>query len=161
MPLTPPVQASGTDKSLSSTTTTSSSNDHTSQLPTTLSVLFVEDDPILRKLFVRSLKKICSSWTVVQATQGEDALEICRHQTFDLIFMDQYMASTNEHALLGTETIRVLREDLGVTASITGLSANELGEDFLRSGADHFVLKPLPTAREALIEQLLISLGRK
>lgn len=46
-----------------------------STLPETLSVLFVDDDAMLRKLFMRSLRKVHPNWTIEGASSGESALE--------------------------------------------------------------------------------------
>jgi len=61
-------------------------------LPESLSVLFVDDDNVLRKLFSRSIKKIAPTWKISEAASGEAALELL--ETADepvpsLIFMDQ------------------------------------------------------------------------
>jgi hypothetical protein len=74
------------------------------QLPKDWNVLFVDDDMMLRKLFARSVKKVAPSWTIHEASNGETAINLHRSdQQFDLIFMDQYMASVTKQ-LLGTET---------------------------------------------------------
>ena len=70
-------------------------------LPETMSVLFVDDDSILRKLFMRSLRRAYPGWTIEGAANGEAALEMAtseeetrdvesqtsaRHNRYDLIF---------------------------------------------------------------------------
>jgi hypothetical protein len=54
----------------------------------------------------------------------------------DLIFMDQYMTST-EKQLLGTDTVRALRAK-GFKNTICGLSANDLEQSFISADADCF-----------------------
>ena len=115
--------------------------------------MFVDDDLILRKLFARSIKKAAPSWTFKEAINGETALSLVESEQFDLIFMDQYMASTQK-CLLGTETVKALREK-GVSCRICGLSANDKGVEFLEAGADAFALKPLPCDVQALKKELL------
>jgi CheY-like chemotaxis protein len=140
-------------------------------LPTTLSVLFVDDDKTLRKLFVRSIKRVCPHWTVSEAASGEVALALLEnirqrvdleqaslHSFYDLIFVDQFMASTSERPLLGTETVAAMRR-LGVQSRICGLSANDIEKDFLLAGADTFHLKPLPFEEKVLKVELLRVLG--
>eukprot|EP00980_Cylindrotheca_fusiformis_P016226 scaffold4825_cov132-Cylindrotheca_fusiformis.AAC.3 len=122
-------------------------------LPETYSVLFVDDDLILRKLFTRSVKKIAKTWTVKDAPSGETAIEMVEKQDFDLIFIDQYMASV-EKQLLGTETTRALRAK-GVSSRICGLSANDVEIGFFKAGADFFMLKPLPCQADELRQELL------
>jgi len=117
-------------------------------LPDSLSILFVDDDAILRKLFIRAVRKVGPSWRIREAGSGEAALQLCETESFDLIFIDQYMASIDKQ-LLGTETVRELRTR-GIQSKICGLSANYLNESFVSAGADHFLLKPMPCAAEEL-----------
>jgi CheY-like chemotaxis protein len=109
------------------------------ELPESLSVLFVDDDPILRKLFTRTLRTVAPKWTIREAANGETALRLVETDSFDLIFMDMYMAST-EKQLLGSEAVRELRK-MGVTCRICGLSANDKEPEFLQAGADAFSFK--------------------
>jgi signal transduction histidine kinase/CheY-like chemotaxis protein len=123
------------------------------ELPEKLSVLFVDDDLMLRKLFVRAVRTAMPGWDVHEAANGETALRLVDKQSYDLIFLDQYMASV-EKQLLGTETARALRAK-GTTSKICGLSANDIEKSFLESGADAFIMKPLPCRKEALSRALL------
>lgn len=122
------------------------------KLPETCSVLFVDDDTLLRRLISRSLSQVMPQWTIQQAANGETALELVANNKYGIIFMDQYMASV-EKQLLGTEAVRAMR-GRGVTSVICGLSANDSKESFLKAGADTFVLKPFPCKREKLLEAL-------
>jgi signal transduction histidine kinase/CHASE1-domain containing sensor protein len=69
------------------------SRDKIARLPTELSVLFVDDDMLLRKLFIRSVKRLAPTWEIKQAANGETAIRMATAEKFSLIFMDQYMAS--------------------------------------------------------------------
>ena len=126
---------------------------HGPELPEELSVLFVDDDIIVRKLFVRSVKRLAPNWDVQEASNGETCLLLCEKQEFDVIFLDQFMASVDRQ-LLGTETARALRSQ-GVKAKLCGLSANDQEQAFLKAGADAFMCKPFPCEREALKLALL------
>jgi signal transduction histidine kinase/CheY-like chemotaxis protein len=123
------------------------------ELPEKLSVLFVDDDLMLRKLFARAVRKVMPEWDVQEAANGETALRLVDKQSYDLIFLDQYMASV-EKQLLGTETARALRAK-GVTSKICGLSANDIEKGFLESGADAYIMKPLPCRQDLLSRELL------
>jgi CheY-like chemotaxis protein len=124
------------------------------ELPENLSVLFVDDDLILRKLFARSLRRVAPQWSIQEASSGEAAVRLVEENNgFDLVFMDQYMASV-EKQMLGTETTRALRCK-GVTSLICGLSANNVEEAFMRAGADLFMLKPFQCEPKALKRELL------
>ena len=118
------------------------------ELPESMNVLFVDDDMIIRKLFCRTIKRVMPAWQVSEASNGEMALQLASNTHFDLIFMDQYMASV-EKQLLGTETCRELRAR-GFKARLCGLSANDLETQFLNAGADAFMIKPFPAQREVL-----------
>lgn len=109
------------------------------ELPTSLSVLFVDDDTVLRKLFSRSIRTVAPDWDIREASNGETALRLVETEHFDLIFMDMYMASV-EKQLLGTEAVRELRRR-GVVDRICGLSANDKEVEFLQAGADCFCFK--------------------
>ena len=148
------------DQVTSDTTTaaaTSSTNDHV-DLPGELSVLFVDDDAVLRKLFIRAVKRAQPGWKIEEASSGETALQLCETQTFDLIFMDQYMASVDKQ-LTGTETTQTLRAK-GVPSIICGLSANDIRDSFVNAGANHFILKPIPCRPDCLQKVLLQVLER-
>jgi CheY-like chemotaxis protein len=143
----------GQDESLSMNKRISLNDSLSSVLPENLSVLFVDDDMILRKLFSRSIRKLMPSWNIQEAGNGETSLRLVDTNKFDLIFIDQYMASADKQ-LLGTETVRALRAK-GVTSRICGLSANDLEKPFLRNGANAFLIKPLPCAQEPLTLELI------
>jgi signal transduction histidine kinase/CheY-like chemotaxis protein len=119
------------------------------ELPENLSVLFVDDDRILRKLFSRSVAKAAPTWKIQEAANGETALKLVGSEPYDLIFMDQYMTST-EKQMLGTDTIRKLRAK-GFKNTICGLSANDLEQSFISAGADCFLLKPIPCDTSTLV----------
>ena len=122
------------------------------ELPASLSVLFVDDDPILRKLFSRTIRTVVPGWSIREAANGETALRLVEREHFDLIFMDMYMASV-EKQLLGTEAVQELRK-AGVSCRICGLSANDKELEFLQAGADSFCFKPFPCEPVALTQEL-------
>lgn len=122
-------------------------------LPGHLEVMFVDDESVLRKLFIRTVRKVAPTWRITEASSGDRALQLAQTKTFDLIFMDQYMPGI-ERPLLGTEVVRNLRA-MGVTSRICGLSANDLDVDFLEAGANYFLQKPFPCQREKLHNALM------
>lgn len=144
------------------------------ELPKNYSVLFVDDDMVLRKLFSRVLKKINPTWNCKEASSGEAAIELLTSNAesnrglengqdskqeecdcgFDLIFMDQYMASVQKQ-LLGTETVRVIRAKGFSKPIICGLSANDVEDAFYRAGSDAFMFKPFPCKKDELEKELL------
>lgn len=55
------------------------------KLPEKLSVLFVDDDMMIRKLFIRSLKRVVPEWDCQQASSGELGLQMAKEKNFDLV----------------------------------------------------------------------------
>ena len=131
---------------------TEDENSLPTELPENLNVLFIDDDSVLRKLFVRSIRNVAPGWSVREAASGETAVRLVEEEDFDLIFCDMYMASV-EKQLLGTETVAVLRSN-GVTARICGLSANDKESEFKDAGADFFLFKPIPCDVNALSQTI-------
>lgn len=125
----------------------------TRDLPEGLSVLFVDDDTMIRKMFSRTLSNVAPTWTIREASSGETALRIVDEDRFDIIFIDHYMASHTKQ-LLGTETASAFRSK-GVDSIICGLSANDKEDEFLQAGANAFMLKPFPCKKDALKRELL------
>lgn len=127
-------------------------------LPKSLSVLIVDDDTMIRKMFKRSVLRVAPGWQIEEACNGETALCLVDSQSFDVIFLDQYMASI-EKQLLGSETARALRSK-GVTSIICGLSANDMEQAFLEAGANVFMFKPFPCSKDALTKAIYDILER-
>jgi len=55
-----------------------------------LSVLFVDDDRILRKLFSRAVEKVAPSWKMLDVASGKAPFELVSTENYELIFMDQH-----------------------------------------------------------------------
>ena len=66
-------------------------------------LLWVDDEMELLKAYVIFLEK--KGYEVVSATNGQDALDLCRERTFDLIFLDENMPG-----LSGLETLSMMKE---------------------------------------------------
>jgi signal transduction histidine kinase/CheY-like chemotaxis protein len=130
-------------------------------LPEELSLLFADDDMILRKLFARTIRRIQPKWKVQEAANGETVLMMVDQpdNKYDVIFIDQYMTSVDKQ-LLGTETVRMLRSK-GVTTLICGLSANDMEAPFIAAGANTFMIKPFPCKPEPFTQELLRVLNKK
>jgi CheY-like chemotaxis protein len=129
------------------------------ELPENLAVvLFVDDGLVLRKLFSRSVTKAAPTWKIQEAANVDTALKLVDSEPYDLIFMDQHMASTQKQ-LLGTENVRALKAK-GFKNTICGLSANAIEQSSISAGADCFILKPIPCdsrTLEGLLDGILSS----
>ena len=126
-------------------------------LPKNMLVLFVDDDMMIRKLFIRSIKRVAPGWRCEEAANGEKAIQKTQSKQYDLIFMDQYMAS-HQKQLLGTETVRAMRSQ-GCRSKICGLSANDMEQAFLSAGADFFLFKPFKCEYQEMQAELLRIVG--
>ena len=60
-------------------------------LPDNLSVLFVDDDSMVRRMFTRALQRAAPLWSIQEASNGETALRMLDSDSFHIIFMDQYV----------------------------------------------------------------------
>lgn len=116
-------------------------------------VLVVDDLSDMRTLLGLTLRR--NSWDVLEARNGEQAVEVARVEKPNIILMDYDMPKMN-----GLEACRVLTNDPD-TASIpiiiyTGYSAVHVRDDALRSGAKSFLLKPItPSQLRDEIENIL------
>ncbi|HET9505069.1 MAG TPA: response regulator [Hymenobacter sp.] len=101
-------------------------------------VLLVEDN-----LFNRQIAKSFLSQAGVHVTEAEHggrAVELLRHQNFDLILMDVQMPVMNGYAATS-----VLRQQLGITTPIIALTANAINgerEKCLAAGMNGYLAKP-------------------
>lgn len=114
-------------------------------------VLIVDDDPVVRKVLRRVL--VSNGFCPSEAASGEEALEITRQQTFDLIILDVIMGEMD-----GFEAVQKLRGD-GNRTPIIILSGRT--EDYntlygLDIGADDYITKPFnPVLLGAKVKALI------
>ncbi|CAB9523324.1 Hybrid signal transduction histidine kinase K [Seminavis robusta] len=119
-------------------------------LPPNLSVLLVDDSPMLRKMFSRCFQRVTHGWTIHEASTGEDALSVLESRAVDIVFLDQHTNSS----MLGTDVATAIREQYGAAITICGLSGDDIEFDFLDAGADCFVRKPFPCDPDNLTKML-------
>mmetsp|Transcript_19343 Transcript_19343/g.35765 ORF Transcript_19343/g.35765 Transcript_19343/m.35765 type:complete len:897 (-) Transcript_19343:70-2760(-) len=114
-------------------------------------IMVIDDDTVVRNMLRRRFSKLLPECNFVEMSCGEDALELLQGtkvNSFDLIIVDHYMPGPNA-PLRGDEVIRSLRSR-GCTSVIIGSSGNDVSELHLKSGADAFFRKPLPSNTELL-----------
>ena len=117
-------------------------------------ILVVEDNLTNQRVIRLLLEKVGN--TVVVAGDGAQAVELCRHEPFDLILMDMQMPVMD-----GLEATRRLRQLAHPNARvpIVALTANALDEDrqrCLEAGMSGFLTKPI--VRQTLVEMLRLHL---
>ncbi|GAB6109691.1 Na-translocating system protein MpsC family protein [Fusibacter bizertensis] len=103
-----------------------------------LSVLYVEDEPILREEITKFLKRRIKNVTSVE--NGKEALEIFETIKFDFIITDLMMPVVD-----GIEMAKRIREtnvDIPIVIT-TALSDVELMQTTIEVGIDRYLLKPI------------------
>jgi len=109
-------------------------------------IMLVEDDRILRKTTTRLLEKNFNV-QVITAADGNQALELLKNESVELILTDYFMPNLD-----GRELIRALREQgrmlpiIALTAATIGQEQDELKD----AGADVVLPKPLDVHRFAV-----------
>jgi len=102
----------------------------------TATILVVDDEPQLRRAMKATLTDL--GYAVIDARSGEEALEVLRRDTADLILLDLNMPGIG-----GLETCRAIRQSS--EAPIIVLSVRNTEQDkvsALDAGADDYVTKP-------------------
>lgn len=131
---------------------------HTSQLATGLTkekatseydkrykILLVEDNVINRRILSRKLKS--AGLEVSEASNGQEAVDAARTNTFDCILMDQEMPVMN--GCTASRTIRDMGKDSHSHVPILGVTANARAAqdmELLDAGMDDVIHKPYTTA---------------
>ena len=107
-----------------------------------MKVLIVDDNVINRKVARSFLKSY--EFDLAEAESGPEAIELVRNDRYDIIFMDHMMPGMD-----GIEAVDIIRRDCGengTTPVIVALTANAMEgmrEQFLQSGFQDFIAKPL------------------
>src|SRR6185437_16184530 len=114
------------------------------------SVLLVEDNPVNQRLASHFLEKLSCSADL--ASNGFEAIEMCRRKRYDVILMDCQMPEMDGYAATGQ-----IRCSLGPNRNtpIIALTASALTEDrerCLAAGMNDYIAKPI--RRDQLAETL-------
>ncbi len=120
-----------------------------------IKALVVDDEPmnlvVAKSIFKRYGMEVST------ATSGQESVDICRSQLFDIIFMDHMMAGMD-----GVEAMKKIRADavgLNKNTPMVALTANAMSsakQMFLSEGFDGFVSKPIETDElERMIKKLI------
>lgn len=134
------------------------SENESSLLMTAPQVLLVDDNPVNMVLNNKMMKTLIPEAQLTEATDGLQALELCREKVFDIILMDVQMPVMD--GIEATQHIRLLPKYSDIP--IIGVTAgNVLGEKekCLNSGMTDFLPKPLRQAN--LMEMLKIYIPNK
>ena len=105
-------------------------------------VLIVDDDKRLRETLKNIiLNKVDSSLTLLEASEGKEALEILKKESIDVLLTDILMPVMNGFELIKRVRRYKNRKDIFI-AVITGLSDEEQIKKIYASGADFYIAKP-------------------
>lgn len=118
-------------------------------------ILVVDDQPVIRQIARSTLQS--QGYEILEASNGEDALEIAREELPDLVLLDVRMPGIS-----GLDVCRALKRDPGTShikiVMLTGELLEEDREEGLREGADEYFTKPFSPIQ--LLNKLRSLLGR-
>ena len=119
--------------------------------------LVADDHPVNRLLVKQVLRSAWPQSTVLEAVNGQQALDILRTETVDLVLMDMVMPVMD--GIAATAALRQQADARLRSIPVLGLTANVNPQDlerFMAAGLHEVMLKPFePAALCARIEQLL------
>jgi len=120
-------------------------------------ILIVEDNPQNMKLLLMTLRP--HGYALLEATDGEEALEIATRDKPDLIIMDIQLPKVN-----GLDVTRKLRQIPAFNhvpiIAITAYAMKGDKEKFIESGCDTYLSKPINTRELPIVIKKMLS-GRK
>lgn len=114
-----------------------------------LDILIVEDEPFQREMLRDSLLQ--EGHRIQEAEDGEKALQILKHSSFDLLLLDFRM-----HGMNGIEVLKAARQlcpDLEAIL-ITAYGAIETAVEAMKAGASDYLTKPID------LDELSMSIAR-
>ena len=122
------------------------------------SVLVVDDEPMIRQMVCRHLKRTINPKTLIEATDGYEALKKMANQDFDLIILDLLMPK-----LGGMEMIRELRtknkfKNIPIIVISGGIEEENITE-MVRWGVRNIITKPF--SAEVLFKNIQKAMGQE
>lgn len=111
-----------------------------------LNILLVDDNEINLKLGRKVFEKL--KYSVTTASDGKEAVELCKTNNFDIIFMDLYMPILN-----GFETTEIINRskqkptDKPLIIALTANATKTNKENCLKLGMIDFISKPIDVSR--------------
>ncbi|MFH0733301.1 MAG: chemotaxis protein CheB [bacterium] len=103
-----------------------------------MNILIVEDNPSSKALLRKIIRK--DSYNVILCDNGNQAIEILKTNTFDVVLTDWMMPEMD-----GVELIQYIRKNIDpipVLIVITALSSREAQNKAMSAGADDYISKP-------------------
>jgi two-component system alkaline phosphatase synthesis response regulator PhoP len=120
-------------------------------------ILIAEDSSTVRRLVAGRLA--ADGYQVIEAADGQEALELARQERPDLIVLDKVMPKFD-----GFEVVRALREDpqtqLIPIVMLTERTSEDDVLDGLRLGVEEYMPKPFsPRELSARVQRVLLRAG--
>jgi len=107
-----------------------------------LTVLIAEDNAVNMLLARTIINKIAPNFNLMEASNGQEALNICKSQRPDLILMDVQMPEMNGYE--ATKAIRALNHSFWIPIiALTAGNVKGEREKCLAAGMDDFLVKPI------------------
>ena len=129
--------------------------------PKSLTLLLVDDELVTRKL----IEKIgrMNGWNTVSATNGREAVEIFKSNTFDAVIMDIQLPEIDGFEATGQ--IRDWEATQGTRTPIFALTAYSIGDTrkkCIDAGMDGYLAKPMNTKEfESMVEQMTAASAKR
>ncbi len=104
-------------------------------------ILIAEDNSVNMLLSKILISSILPNTEIIEANSGKDAIEYCKKNKVDLIYMDIQMPDLN-----GYEVTQILRNDLKIDVPILALTAGTIkgeAEKCIAAGMNDFISKPV------------------
>jgi CheY-like chemotaxis protein len=124
-------------------------------MPTT--VLLCDDEEVLRQLVRATLAN--DDYSIVEASDGEESLELARSHRPDLIVLDMMMPGRS-----GLEVLRELRADPETAATpvimLTARARESDRNEAASAGADRYLAKPFSPLELISVVEELVANGR-
>lgn len=116
-------------------------NPEEKKIRSNITILIAEDNPINMLLASTIIRKIAPAARIIEAKNGKEALESCRQQLPDIIFMDIQMPIVNGYE--ATEQIREISPHTHIPIiALTAGNVKGEREKCLSAGMDDFITKP-------------------
>jgi two-component system chemotaxis response regulator CheY len=112
--------------------------------PKQVRILIADDDPMIRKLVKATLLKLEHS-NIIEATSGEETLEICRKRWPNLLFLDIQMGGQIDGMAVLNELRAVTRPLYVIMITAHGTIQNV--RQAVSNNVNGFLVKPLNSER--------------
>jgi two-component system alkaline phosphatase synthesis response regulator PhoP len=124
----------------------------------TIKVLAVDDEDDVRRLITIKLKK--AGFDVLSAMNGEEAVEVCKQESPDVVIMDWMMPKMD-----GPTATKIIKEECQPAPIVLMLTAKGTQQDVvegLGGGADDYIIKPFaPRELIARVNVALVKAGKQ